>query len=102
DGIRDATVTGVQTCALPIWPARLLPRRRRDTGDARRSGAAADGQAARHLQQVRPHREDAVLGVADAAALRFVLGDPQHEGADAEIGRASCRERINVLEPAIY
>src|SRR5207245_7536655 len=21
DGIRDATVTGVQTCALPIWPA---------------------------------------------------------------------------------
>src|SRR5438128_3885123 len=20
DGIRDATVTGVQTCALPIWP----------------------------------------------------------------------------------
>src|SRR5207248_6217630 len=22
DGIRDRTVTGVQTCALPIWPAR--------------------------------------------------------------------------------
>src|SRR2546427_8220517 len=22
DGIRDLTVTGVQTCALPIWPAR--------------------------------------------------------------------------------
>src|SRR5688572_32350458 len=21
DGIRDLTVTGVQTCALPIWPA---------------------------------------------------------------------------------
>src|SRR5580693_1066817 len=29
DGIRDGTVTGVQTCALPIWPARTpgLPRR---------------------------------------------------------------------------
>src|SRR3989442_898118 len=26
DGIRDADVTGVQTCALPIWPA--CPRRR--------------------------------------------------------------------------
>src|SRR5207245_6356711 len=25
DGIRDATVTGVQTCALPIW-LRMLPR----------------------------------------------------------------------------
>src|SRR5262249_58172355 len=23
DGIRDWSVTGVQTCALPIWPARL-------------------------------------------------------------------------------
>src|SRR2546430_7755981 len=26
DGIRDLTVTGVQTCALPIWP-RLIERR---------------------------------------------------------------------------
>src|SRR5689334_17093422 len=31
DGIRDGTVTGVQTCALPIW-------RRRRPGPARRSG----------------------------------------------------------------
>src|SRR6266852_3111148 len=23
DGIRDATVTGVQTCALPIWPLKI-------------------------------------------------------------------------------
>src|SRR6266853_4168086 len=23
DGIRDLTVTGVQTCALPIWPRRV-------------------------------------------------------------------------------
>src|SRR5438874_13712505 len=26
DGIRDLYVTGVQTCALPIWPARRPPR----------------------------------------------------------------------------
>src|SRR5438270_3091356 len=26
DGIRDLTVTGVQTCALPIFPARQKPR----------------------------------------------------------------------------
>src|SRR6266852_1998853 len=24
DGIRDATVTGVQTCALPIWKNRII------------------------------------------------------------------------------
>src|SRR2546427_4385851 len=27
DGIRDLTVTGVQTCALPIWPMRPLALR---------------------------------------------------------------------------
>src|ERR1017187_8471111 len=25
DGIRDTSVTGVQTCALPIWSVRTLP-----------------------------------------------------------------------------
>src|SRR5207245_3867591 len=39
DGIRDATVTGVQTCALPIFPARprrrRRPRRRAGTGPRR-------------------------------------------------------------------
>ena len=73
----------------PGGQARLLPRRRRDAGHAGRSGAAADGQAARHLQQVRPHREGAVLGVADAAAVRPVLGHPQHEGADARRRRGA-------------
>src|SRR2546430_8749731 len=29
DGIRDLTVTGVQTCALPIWSARRAACRRR-------------------------------------------------------------------------
>ena len=67
----------------PGRQARLLPRWRRDAGIAGRSGAAADGQAARHLQQVRPHREDAVLGLADPPALRSVLGHSQHEGTDA-------------------
>src|SRR5689334_23545342 len=37
DGIRDGTVTGVQTCALPIWPGR--PR-----AEAPHSPAAARDQ----------------------------------------------------------
>ena len=41
---------------------------------AGRYGPAADGHAARHLQQVAADRQDAVLGVADAQALRSVLG----------------------------
>src|SRR6266498_6091933 len=31
DGIRDADVTGVQTCALPIWPGTRIPRPHRIT-----------------------------------------------------------------------
>src|SRR6266478_7963914 len=39
DGIRDLTVTGVQTCALPIW--RREVRRRRDAVEVERRFARA-------------------------------------------------------------
>src|SRR5205823_13944084 len=40
DGIRDKLVTGVQTCALPIWPASArLSTRRDEAGPAGRPGA---------------------------------------------------------------
>src|SRR5688572_32072972 len=41
DGIRDLTVTGVQTCALPISAA-LPPRRRGRAGPARAARLGAD------------------------------------------------------------
>src|SRR5438309_10430766 len=41
DGIRDGTVTGVQTCALPIWSARLAGRPEPGT----RWGRSATGSA---------------------------------------------------------
>src|SRR5688572_31099234 len=46
DGIRDLTVTGVQTCALPICAR--LPRRRR------RHRLAGDNQPRRDAQSVGP------------------------------------------------
>src|SRR2546430_8311151 len=63
DGIRDLTVTGVQTCALPIWPrspdgagrprsGAPLPRRTpRPRTPRRRARTRAEAQAA-----VRPRR----------------------------------------------
>src|SRR5256886_1998924 len=57
DGIRDLTVTGVQTCALPILPVtesrhggaaggvRAVPGRRRRCGGERSGPAAARGRA---------------------------------------------------------
>src|SRR2546429_768212 len=38
DGIRDVAVTGVQTCALPIWMVFALIRRRWAKGPLARSG----------------------------------------------------------------
>src|SRR5207245_5632150 len=76
DGIRDATVTGVQTCALPI-----LRQVDRDHGRRRRLvleidlDAEYDEEAGRHGGHGRRQR------------LR----------AEAEeIGRASCREREEI------
>src|SRR3546814_1737239 len=65
---RCALVTGVQTCALPIYPARVLPA-------------------------FRPRPRRAPPPCADEGsgeALRRGAPCVRHE----EIGRASCRERV--------
>src|SRR5919202_6739639 len=64
DGIRDHCVTGVQTCALPIW---------------RCEGGAMAARSGRRRWQ----RSLAALAVAEIMA-----------GLGGEIGRASCRERV--------
>src|SRR5438067_5587763 len=66
-GIRARTVTGVQTCALPIW--RTLRR------------------------SLRPGKLPAVPGLA--ASVRFRPAGENIE-LGGEIGRASCRERVLV------
>src|SRR2546430_5918905 len=78
DGIRDLTVTGVQTCALPIsdpviWRTHML------TGLCRLVDAQV-GMAG----DVRPPGAGGSLQPAP----------PVEVGWDSEIGRASCRERV--------
>src|SRR2546430_4400081 len=79
DGIRDLTVTGVQTCALPISNAPVWP-----TTKERRPTCAGSGPAVRRqrpaLQPVEP--------VADSPPILV------ERGRLNEIGRASCRERV--------
>src|SRR5215204_6825767 len=61
DGIRDHCVTGVQTCALPIWPnAASMPPVSKSIGGCWAGGGAAAG-----------------------------------------IGRASCRERVEISVVAV-
>src|SRR5437016_2499546 len=91
DGIRDWSVTGVQTCALPICRAARPAARIR----GRLSGAAAHGRAA--LVQVPARRSG---GAAARGRRRARARDRRshrllrsQRGSD-EIGRASYRERV--------
>src|SRR5205823_8433886 len=91
DGIRDKLVTGVQTCALPIYPS---------------------AHSIQHAAAREPHAPHAIHAAASppapavAACLPSYPRSPLESGAmprpdmtapevaaDSEIGRASCRER---------
>src|SRR5690625_7860361 len=74
DGIRDGHVTGVQTCALPILSLTGRPRPTSQAHHPRRHGPAAHpGCGPRSHRRPRPD----------------------------EIGRASCREREEILRRAV-
>src|SRR5207237_1776427 len=77
DGIRDSSVTGVQTCALPI----CLHHEDRHDGRIRLradAGTRPEFQPPLRAAQARRHRR--AVAERDRAA---------------EIGRASCRERVS-------
>src|SRR5207253_8487461 len=79
DGIRDGHVTGVQTCALPILV--LTP----------------DGRIrwSRQPDEVgRVHAEAGRLTAPGPEAARSVAGVTEVVRPLGEIGRASCRERV--------
>src|SRR3712207_7089206 len=82
DGIRDIGVTGVQTCALPIWSRVSLSRRR----------------SSARLRSVMSMEEPIKPTTLPARSRNGALVDSQTAGVPSgrltEIGRASCRERV--------
>src|SRR5437870_11409732 len=73
DGIRDGHVTGVQTCALPIFPAENALDIRIACGSERAFGPFVD------------------------LVERILGGEPPKDAEElVEIGRASCRERVEI------
>src|SRR5690606_40898231 len=93
DGIRDFHVTGVQTCALPIWQQPSAP----PTGtDGTTTVAGTPGTWA-FTCRARSARNEAMRQAVYAALL-------SKHGEDhvrvQEIGRASCRARGQVWEGA--
>src|SRR5206468_4898236 len=93
--IRDLIVTGVQTCALPIFRAEASPRTRRQ--GCRWSERLAPARRLRHIpvpfrptsRRVPSANEAMTVRDALPAVLRGEVG----ADLSAEIGRASCRER---------
>src|SRR2546430_7546317 len=79
DGIRDLTVTGVQTCALPIFaPAGRFRLWRADLD------VATTAQISAPKAKTASRRE---------ALVHFISADPAKRPI-MKIGRASCRERV--------
>src|SRR2546430_6573371 len=78
DGIRDLTVTGVQTCALPIFPERALHRLRK--------ARERRGKRAQHGGEDALELLEGLLVEDDRVEVRGL--EPR------QIGRASCRERV--------
>src|SRR2546430_12275957 len=82
DGIRDLTVTGVQTCALPI------SQRRDPRPEGRRSGGFAN------VSRFEQMDTDAAE-VSDRSRAHGCIPLSLHlTRIFDEIGRASCRERV--------
>src|SRR5258707_14866961 len=86
DGIRDIGVTGVQTCALPIYMRGALPERLRSAFAHSRD---RDGGDRRRRWLDRAYR---CLEACHGRAGKRELG---------EIGRASCRERVEISVVAV-
>src|SRR5207245_6446328 len=87
DGIRDATVTGVQTCALPICV--LEPGHVLDGNGAHVCALAGGARAGwRGRGGLRPG--------GSVANLRCLFGRRTGPGASGEVGRASRGGRVSV------
>src|SRR5437762_4700827 len=83
DGIRDTSVTGVQTCALPISPQQFLPR----YTVGQRRGLPGGFREPMFVVEIRPETRTVVIGPREELLGRGVV-------AREEIGRAACRERV--------
>src|SRR5256885_11455439 len=79
DGIRDYKVTGVQTCALPIF--------------ARSADGGANEEQLTPTEYKFPQVGNPGTGSSGVGGIQTVVlkGNPNQAG---EIGRASCRERV--------
>src|SRR5947209_3926500 len=95
DGIRDIGVTGVQTCALPIWGGLVYPNAAK-AGDDRHGAGARGARAGRESCPLRGDYATGTGGSLDIAAARgrnFSWG-LRWIGAAARCHRTLCRDVV--------
>src|SRR5438093_7948231 len=90
DGIRDWSVTGVQTCALPIWPVRLHLL----MGPVRWIFGLVDAWS--HFPPVMQPTTAADVALRASSLFIFALIYLR------QIGRASCREIVYLSVVAVF
>src|SRR5206468_9589119 len=93
DGIRDLIVTGVQTCALPIYrPDRCSSR-------SESSGVGLLQDVSPELSEREEHRSGRSVHHRDGRVREEPADHVDgNDLANHEIGRASCRERREMPE----
>src|SRR6266853_6889618 len=88
DGIRDLTVTGVQTCALPIWETRVpIEGWREAIGDIRDSWVGGEAQFGRAGKLVG--RDASIIdsvSSANGGCVVYSIGEPK-TGSPGILGR---------------
>src|SRR5437016_7002016 len=93
DGIRDWSVTGVQTCALPIYAA----QRRRNTFDVALDFLACGLDPRRAVffrQSDVPEVTELAWLLSSVTPMGLLERATSYKDKLAKIGRASCRERV--------
>src|SRR2546430_11920347 len=85
DGIRDLTVTGVQTCALPISPA--SPR----SGRSPPPGLDCEASAARQMEASSRWVGKDLARVQDSLLVEHIL-HAMHRSEERRVGK-ECRSR---------
>src|SRR5687767_15712956 len=86
DGIRDKLVTGVQTCALPISHIRMVTPPRQTPVSMKSPGTPFVSTSSTQNWTLSRHLKPTIVCIGSRTALT----------KSSQIGRASCRERVEV------
>src|SRR5205085_4250640 len=97
DGIRDLTVTGVQTCALPIWSPSSGRPNRHSIGLSL-SLAPSESASGREESGRRSTPTPCRSGGRLPGRARDPFPGWRGRSSWDKIGRASCRERVESAE----